>query len=77
MHLAGFSDLTPAVSFRGGINKWTADAEPTGMYLRRLLNSGHSFLSIYFSRHCNVLCDEVRYKHSISTLNGDIALIYD
>ncbi|VAW63864.1 hypothetical protein MNBD_GAMMA10-665 [hydrothermal vent metagenome] len=31
------------------VNRRDADAEPTGMYLRRLLNSGHSFLSIYFN----------------------------
>jgi len=28
-----------------------ADAEPTGMYLRRLLNSGYPFLSISVEGH--------------------------
>jgi len=34
------------------VNRMDAGAEPTGRYLRRLLNSGHSFLSIY---NCNVI----------------------
>ncbi|VAW61132.1 hypothetical protein MNBD_GAMMA10-2687, partial [hydrothermal vent metagenome] len=37
------------------VNRMDAGAEPTGMYLRRLLNSGYSFLSIYFNSHCNVI----------------------